>query len=622
MSQHRLLRDVTWFQRWGPFKRWRVLRKLPGAGRFHICHFPVGVKEPKVYFDGGVISALEGLEADYQRMLEKQRIRDSNIVKGNSKRVSLGARKRTTGTALFDFTPLRELVLFAALCKVANLNELPFPSSLTRLTIYTRHSSYAQCDIGRILTMCPLLEELCVEAHEFGESWTMLTVTATKPGHQNRPFPNLRSLVLVRVVFAQDDLERLLTVTPNLKELKLMGMTWHDSKNVKLRYSWIQLFEALKANNITLDQAHFSNLGHRMSAEESHMLLEDVYPLSVRDLSLWALDVTPRFFQSVLSQPEFLTTLEIWWQPSMNDRPKSHSDPSIAATHRLIQKYLCTCPQLARLTTLKTLIRLEELDVFVRRGYTDLDNRQSARPNEKYRGSPPTISSPSPIWQCRDLRTLHIIFQMPPVFKPVYSRILFGYISRVCPALEELQIWTPQQCHDIVYIRRHSPKLELPLSGGFCLLGRLQYLQRLRVVKEGRRKGTVSQDWELNWILASGRKDEKSRTKRLQEIESWRRWKANEDRIERSREKFRQRQPSKKEPNVKSSNGKGTKTKPSMADDEAILSSLQNLGLILDVEDMLREMEEMNVRPMPSLERLSFDHPILLRPEEELEHVS
>lgn len=574
-----------------------------------------------MYFDGSVISALERLEVDYQRMLEKQRMRDSNVVKSNSKHVSTGPRKWTAATALYDFKPLREMVLFAAYCKVTNLNLLPLPSSLTRLTIHTRHSSYAQCDIGRILKMCPLLEDLFVEAHEFGEPWAMLTVSATKPGHQDQSFPNLRSLVLVRVVFAQDDLERLLTLTPNLKELKLMGMTWYDNRNDTLRYSWIRLFGALKANNITLDQAHFSNLSHRMSAEESQMLLADVYPFSVRELSLWALDVTPRLFQSVFSQPETLTTLEIWWQPSMNDHPMAHSDPSLAATHRLIHEYLCTCPQLARLTTLKTLIRLEELDLFLRRGYTDLDKRQSPTPNEKHRGSSATTSSTASVWQCRGLQTLHITFQMPSVFKPVYSRILFGYISLVCPALEELQIWTPQQCHDIIYNRRHSPKLELPLRGGLCLLGRLQYLQRLRVVKDERRKGTVSQDWELNWIVAAGRKDAKSRTKRQQEIESWRRWKANEDRIERSRATSRQRQSSRKEPNNRSNNGRSTNTKPSMTDDEEVLSRLQNLGLLLDVEDMMREMAEKDIRPMPSLERLSFDYPILLRPEEELERV-
>ncbi|KAF9282398.1 hypothetical protein BGZ88_011064 [Linnemannia elongata] len=621
MNQHRIFRDVTWCQSWGSFRRWKTLRKLPGVGRFNICHLPVGAKETKMHFDGGVISALEGLEVDYQRRLEKQRMRDSNAVKSNSKHVSMGSGTWTTATALYEFTPLREMVLFAAFCKITNLNQFPFPSSLTRLTIQTRHSSYAQCDIGRILKMCPLLEELCVEAHEFGEQWTMLTVTATRPEHQDESFPNLQSLVLVRVVFAQDDFEKLLPLTPNLKELKLMGMTWADSRNDNLRYSWIRLFGALKANNITLDQAHFSNLGHRMSVEESHMLLTDVYPLSVRGLSLWALDVTPRFLKTVFSQPESLTTLEIWWQPSMNDQPMAHSDPSLAVTHRLIHKYLCTCPQLARLTTLKTLIRLEELDLFVRQGYTDLDKRQSVKPNEKYRGAPASTSPSASVWQCRGLQTLHISFRMPSAFRPVYSRILFGYISRVCPALEELQIWTPQQCHDIVYNKRHSPKLELPLSGGLCLLGRLQYLQRLRVVMDEGRKGLVGQDWELNWIVASGRKDVKSRKKRQQEIESWRNWKANEDRIEKSRANSRQKQSSKKEPNVKSSNGSRTNTNPSMADDAEVLSQLKNLGLILDVEDMMREMEVKEIRPMPSLERLSFDYPILLRPEEELERV-
>ncbi|KAF9147793.1 hypothetical protein BG015_010511 [Linnemannia schmuckeri] len=81
---------------------------------------------------------------------------------------------------------------------------------------------------------------------------------------EQQPF-RLRSLMLVNVYLAQDDLESLLRFTPKLKELKLVATMWHDDK----KYDWTRLFGSLKANNIILDKAHFSKLGNRMSAEES-----------------------------------------------------------------------------------------------------------------------------------------------------------------------------------------------------------------------------------------------------------------------------------------------------------------------------------------------------------------
>ncbi|KAF9277372.1 hypothetical protein BGZ88_001189 [Linnemannia elongata] len=49
------------------------------------------------------------------------------------------------------------------------------------------------------------------------------------------------------------------------------------------------------------------------------------------------------------------------------------------------------------------------------------------------------------------------------------------------------------------------------------------------------------------------------------------------------------------------------------------LSQLQNLGLLLDVEEKLQEMDmDKNFRPLPALEKLSFSLPIMRRPEDEL----
>ncbi|KAF9986742.1 hypothetical protein BGZ65_006444, partial [Modicella reniformis] len=74
-----------------------------------------------------------------------------------------------------------------------------------------------------------------------------------------------------------------------------------------------------------------------------------------------------------------------------------------------------------------------------------------------------------PIWACRGLQTLHITFQSSVYdFSPTNrARVVFGYLSLVCPQLRDLWI-------------RHQ-KLDLGLEGGMCMLARLRWLERLRI---------------------------------------------------------------------------------------------------------------------------------------------
>ncbi|KAF8948663.1 hypothetical protein BGZ47_003309 [Haplosporangium gracile] len=73
------------------------------------------------------------------------------------------------------------------------------------------------------------------------------------------------------------------------------------------------------------------------------------------------------------------------------------------------------------------------------------------------------------VWACRRLQTLHIFFGSTPQEEAsaVNSRTLFGYITRVCPDLQDLVI--------------RKTALHVELEGGMCLLTRLHKLQRLTV---------------------------------------------------------------------------------------------------------------------------------------------
>ncbi|KAF9278929.1 hypothetical protein BGZ88_000275 [Linnemannia elongata] len=637
LSQNHLVRDIVWHQSLGSSRKRKLLRKLPGAGRFHYCqlYIPTAQNQCKHPFDMDVMHALDRLESAYrQKQLEREQQRrrksQSNTVVSNNDN-----RKRhptSTSSTLYDATsPLREMNLYIAYARLSCLETFTYPSSLSRLKIALGYPYYAHFDLGKVLRGCPLLEHFCAKG--YGPSalrWTQFVLSTSNmlPHRQEQQQPfRLCSLIVVNIYLPQDDLEFLLRFTPKLNELKLVANIWHDDK----KYDWTRLFASLKANNITLDKAHFSTLGKRMSSEEIKLLWTDVCPRSSSERSLWALDVTPQLLQTVFLKQDILTTLEVFWMPDNHLPFRTNCEEVLSGAHRLVHQYLCDSPYLAHLTTLKTVIRLKELDLFGRGGYINLDRAHDAIEPDKGRYF--SITSPSPtlpprIWRCRGLRTLHIIVHLPDPFQPVSSRILFGYIARVCPAVEDLQICVPRACHYINMGGRlsglDSPEPFLRLDGGFCLLGRLECLQKLRVFRDLGDRTSSCEDWELDWIVTlrnggKGRKMAQSTRKRQEEVESWKLWLANEERVEAARCHARQQL---SENGISSNSGdSGDSGSDGSVKDKEVLFQLRNLGLLLDVEEMVREMDEKDVQPMPSLERLSFNYPTLLRPEEELEQL-
>jgi len=111
---------------------------------------------------------------------------------------------------------------------------------------------------------------------------------------------------------------------------------------------------------------------------------------------------------------------------------------------------------------------------------------------------------------------------------------------------------------------------------------------------------------DLNWIVASGHSS-RFRKLRRQEVESWQTWRANEDRVEAIR--------STQNPASTMSNiGGGCSTEAK----DGTLGHLRNLGLLLDVEEAIKEMDMKGFRPLPVLERLSFRYAVMAQPDEEL----
>jgi hypothetical protein len=279
------LREVTWYQGWDPFRKWKALHNLAQAGRFYYCSLNLGIPRyaPKSTLNEDVLSALARLESKYQKQLEQQSNRTDWCINPDSSSHSkqqASAILKPTG-AVLDIQHLKEMHLYLSYVSWHNINSITFPSSLVRLSIKVGRANYARCCLSRILTGCPLLEDFCAEGEAlsiiYGLNFTLMLDSKQPLFHVLR----LRSLVLVQVAFLQTSLEKLLPHTPNLKELKLVAMLMAGEPC----YNWIRLSDSLSANNIILGKAHFLTNGSGMSEVETEKLVQTVYSRLSSELS-------------------------------------------------------------------------------------------------------------------------------------------------------------------------------------------------------------------------------------------------------------------------------------------------------------------------------------------------
>ncbi|KAG0254492.1 hypothetical protein BGZ95_006000, partial [Linnemannia exigua] len=432
LNHGRIVREVTWNQAWSSSRRKKALDRLPGAGRMRIF-LPDKPSSPRILDE--VLRILSRFESEYQKQVDQRNrsitghcntdnndnennngIIHSNNNRGYKKYKHLFQSATTPAlspaSALCSFAPLKELELFISHYGDRCISIFPFPSTLTKITFKTWYSFNSTFYMDAILRRCPLLEHFSVEAHEKHGIWIQYTPIA------KTSILRLRSLVLCNVFFKQEFLEDILQLTPDLKRLELRTSRLEAGHPYNLR----RLFRHLKANNITLDKAHFSGLGCKMAPKDMHRLLTEVCPGSAEQ-TLWALDVTPDLLQSIFSPlgtatVPTLTMLEIWWKPVSGYSPKACCYRSLATAPKLIHQYLCDDDSpLRHLKTLKTIVQLEDLDIFGRAGYIDLDKQGKLDRNlqqeiwaQHNNASSSTSQPPSPprIWRCRILRTLHI----------------------------------------------------------------------------------------------------------------------------------------------------------------------------------------------------------------------
>ncbi|KAF9144763.1 hypothetical protein BGX30_011526 [Mortierella sp. GBA39] len=509
----------------------------------------------------------------------------------------------------------------------------PYPNTLTKIvmTILVPDQGYIRAGLdGLLLNKCPLLEVYEIHGTPKVElTWTPPTTTTVdrEQEQQQRPLA-LRSLVLDNVRFDQGSLENLLTFTPKLKLLKLIAMPSGDDVH---GYDWLRFIRHLQSLPISLDTIHIST-HNQQTPPEILQAVSEIYTSSssLSEWNLWALDTSPSLLKDLelRSSNTSLTTLELLSKAQRSGTSCFLSE--LKSAPLFLHQILTTSDKLMHLRTLKTIVRLEDWDIHRRGGYFLLDDPSVTLNNNNKSGKSTRIygndnidmyaataaatlytsepTRPKPIvWRCRGLQTLHVEVHAPNKFMsivPVQSRIIFGYISRVFPMLEELRVRTPHFCqsrkiaHDL-----DCPKIRLELEGGLCLLGRLKHLQRLDV-RPGNHASWILdnvREVDLDWMIPSGHTF-RSRWARQKEVKQWQQRRDEEKKIEVGRV-----------PQKKAIGDVSAATE--------VQGQLRNLGLLKDVKEMVKEMEPMSVPPLQSLEGLSLRHSYFVWPENEIKYV-
>ncbi|KAG9072938.1 hypothetical protein KI688_000719 [Linnemannia hyalina] len=579
LNQHRLHREVIWDFGWRHSSSLQTLGRLGGAESLIL-----GNNQRKIDW--------KSLDADC--LLRS--VHPSGIDPAARLNIAVGYLVRTmTGSHPVKelYSPLRKLELKSDFTEDW-INKLSLPSTLTSLKIDKTWKF--EIDVARILIICPLLESL--------ELWSYYNVIAQGPytdrGKDVLParLP-LRSLVLTHLRAPQSWIEDLLSVTPDLETLKLIGHEKYYAERITEHWDWDRFRAHLQSLSLPRKQLHYSEHWHHR-----HDLLPLEADLTIcpntKERTFLYYDLTPRVAAFLKEQPVFLTSLEIL-QPKYVHcvRDGWTQYEKLPFTARPLHELLCESPNFRHLKTLKMHYMTDFMDVYRRIPLYPASDSQEQEQQQEQDTPPPNVPG---IWICRGLETLHLELHLhDPVLEkgPHHTRILYGYIAAVCPQLINLRIRFPHFCstNDRGMDVRYRPYV---LEGGLCLLAKLRYLERLWIVHL---KFVCKNASELNWIAPSGRTDE-HRENRRDVIDGW---------VVKLREEA-MKEGSRQEDNAKIAD----EILGPRAGDEKLMGGLRNLGLLQDVVDMVTEMDTDGYSILPELYKVACGMHYEQNPEKEM----
>ncbi|KAG9066629.1 hypothetical protein KI688_012537 [Linnemannia hyalina] len=385
---------------------------------------------------------------------------------------------------------------------------LPLMPSLTKLKLRTINGfSGDHIQIERIMRDCKQLEYLHISRVDGRERlpgpWVPVVPSSTAEKGFSFSSVSLNSLVLERVVFKQVVFETFLEHAPSLKELRIFDAS------IEIIFDSIGLAKLLRRLSLPLESFHISTADRTRDRE----LMPDLYRNS-QSRTLWSSDFTIYNLRMNDHVHNNLSTLELV--------PKygyAEYDNPYSALHN----FLCSSPHLLHLKAPETCYPIAHMDLHGRLTKL-LAQPRMKRPCKAY---PKNVSFPPGIWQCRNLKTLHIRIFSPDRWNEVasepvseFARVAFGYIARVCPFLRDIALGNgPYRPNTAQGQRAIQPPLDLRLQGGFCLLSRLKHLERIEIGQFTERAVLSPQNFE--WMQESGRTEGKKVERRKLLERTW-----------------------------------------------------------------------------------------------------
>ncbi|KAF8942520.1 hypothetical protein BGZ47_006408 [Haplosporangium gracile] len=575
MNRHRIVRQELWDADFTLRRTKEIIARMPGTARLSWSSRTDRLQED---LDWVILrKTLEQTQDQYLKRQQQNLNRDQTSIVQNKFGRPL---QDVISTLPFNDDPLRELELFGVVDDCKRLTSIQAVLSfLTCLKLHWRKTR-------------------STEGLELPGPWVPL---AMQRNGANQPPPSslaLQSLVLKNARLLQTSLEDFVSHAPHLHKLRLANLLqnkwlyWPFFSNVS--YNWADLYQCLQRIPHHLTSFHFSVQDQTMPDSDLKAVMSDVCPQST-EWTFHAKDLTPTLMRYLNELPNVVTSLELYWP----ERAHCHPDSGLHA-------YLCASPHLLHLRAPNIVFLFEFLDVHRR---VDIclyprDHRLNStnHANCSHNGDSKTTAL-SKIWKCRNLRTLHLAFHnhgLSLLISPTHSRVLFGYISRVCPQLRDLEIHIPEQTQ---WTRNlHFANLEMSLQGEFCLLTRLRHLETLRL---GRVQQRIAFDpFHLNWMVVSGH-NARYREERRKIVAGWDECIMQEARqVDRRTERVQIDKRSEKLAGV----------------EDRLEHDLKHLGLVLDVKEVLDEMDSATYRCWPVLRRVSVfnDNGVGLRPADEL----
>ncbi|KAG0374409.1 hypothetical protein BGX24_010429 [Mortierella sp. AD032] len=361
---------------------------------------------------------------------------------------------------------------------------LPRITTLTHLRIDRMVQQVVH--VGVILAVAPHLKKLHIEGtktlpHTVELDTTPAWADPVLQDNFNTVDSELVNLTIKWMSIDQLTLESIIDRCPRLVTLRLVELRQAVSQSEP--FDRARLFTLVSSACPFMSWFHLSFERQCMSREESIAYTETFdpqpegesiaamkqriqqKPASRRVLSILSNDIRPethlQLFRSQVVHVNTITTLEICLGNGLLlSRYVSHT----------LHDFLCSSPWLQHLIAPMIPYYAEYMDL---EGLVDPISG-SYHPRQCRLGKQPMdlFRTRKRVWACRGLKTLRIQIESMETdhASEENSRIIFGYLAKVCPDLQELSI------------RRRQ--LNLNLAGGLCLLTRLRKLERLMIWTE------------------------------------------------------------------------------------------------------------------------------------------